>query len=499
MHLTSIARLMKKLCLFIAFFLYTTQIVYAQDCISIDQSTLAKSINDYRQKNGKNLLNLSYTLCYSATQKATSLQENGQQIYLSSELYNNNEKMINMKVRGIDANSQNTIATFTMRHPELDPWKVILEEDAFAGKNWISFGVGFYKNYAVIWFSDKELNDVPPVCGGQTLNTQTEIIIVRKKELPAIKDGKWLVEPTYYKMGFGPTDNGLYPVADDTEKWGYINLKGEVEISFQFERAYGFSEGLASVKLNDKYGYINTKGDFEISPQFYFAGYFNNGRAHVNKNSLDYLINSSGEIITEGSTDMQMLNDQYFAYKKGGLYGIKDLSGNILKAPFMSDFWGFSEGLAGVKIQGKWGFMDENFKIVITPKYTEKIVYAFHNGYARFKQNGKVGLIDKTGKVILEAAYAELYEYSDGLLAYSEGGKWGYLDITGKVVIPAQFFSAENFENGVAKVKTGPVNCNLIDKNNVRIISDVYDLHIFSNNIIGVNAKGGWGLVELNK
>ncbi|MDF1549207.1 MAG: WG repeat-containing protein, partial [Bacteroidales bacterium] len=300
-------------------------------------------------------------------------------------------------------------------------------------------------------------------------------------------------------MGFGPTDNGFYPVADDTEKWGYVNLAGKVIIPFQFDIAYGFSEGLAAAKKNDKYGYINASGKFEIEPKYSSAGYFYQGKALIGLNDLNYFINNKGEINSEGSSDMQMMNDDYLAYKKGGLYGIKDLSGNILKAPFMSDFWGFSEGLAGVKIQGKWGFMDENFKIVITPKYTEKIVYAFHNGYARFKQNGKIGLIDKTGKIILNAQYDELYEYSDGLMAFSEAGKWGYIDLDGAVIIPPQYFSAENFKNGIAKVKTGPTVCHLIDNNNDRIISDVYDLHVFSDKIIGVNAKGGWGLVELFK
>jgi len=489
---------MKIYSLFLFLFLSTYFAANSQNCITIDQSALAKGINNYRQNNGKSILNLSYALCDAAQQKAVSLQENGEQVYLSGDQYDNAEKMINMKVRGIDANSANTLPTFTMRHPALDAWKVILEEEDFSGKNWASFGVGLYKNYAVIWFSDKPLSDNPQVCGSQEINTQTEIVIGPKKELPVVKNGRWIVKPTYYKMGFGATDNGLYPVADDSEKWGYINQQGKVVIPFQFGLAYGFSEGLAPVQIDGKYGYINQSGNYQISSAYSFAGYFYHGNALVSENGLNYLINSNGEKLTEGYTDMQMLNDQYYAYKKGGLYGIKDLAGNIVKQPFMSDFFGYSEGLAAVKIQGKWGFMDENFKIVITPKYTEKLIYAFHNGYARFKQNGKVGLIDKTGNVILNAQYAELYEYSDGLLAFFEGGKWGYINLNGEVVIPAQYFSAENFTNGMAKVKTGPSECNLIDKNNQPIISKVYDLNIFSDKIVGVDAKGGWGLVEFN-
>jgi len=489
---------MSKVILFLSFCLLSFQYANGQNCISIDQSELAKSINEFRTLNGSQALNLSAGICLAAVSKAKSLQESGQSVNLSSEFYTRNEKMINLKVKGIYANSQNTLPTLTMKNAAIEFWKVILEEESFADRNWKSFGVGLYQNYAVLWFSDKVLIDKPPICGDESINAQTEIIIGPKNELPAINGGNWLVEPKYYKMGVNFTENGFYPVANDSEKWGYINKENVVVIPFQFQNAYGFSEGLASVELDDKYGYINENGEFEIAPNFSYGRYFNNGIALIGQDGLEYLINRKGEKITEGSSDLAMLNDNYIAYKNNGLYGIKDLSGKILKAPFMSDFYGYSDGLAGVKIQGKWGFMDENFKIVITPKYTEKLVYAFQNGCARVKQNGKVGMIDKTGKLLIDPAYDEIYELSEGLIAFLQNGKWGYMNLNKEVVIQAQYFSANNFKNGLAKVKTEPTNCHLIDQNNNRIISDVYDLVIFSKNLIGVNAGQGWGIVQLN-
>lgn len=487
---------MKNRILFSILFFIISLYSQSQDCITVDQSELASKINDFRASNGKQKLTLSKELCSTSRRKAKSLHENGSEVSLASDFFKENEQVMLLKVRNDNVASKNLLPTLTLKDEVLYYWKVILETEEYEGKEWKSFGIGYFQNSAALWFSDLELNDEAQICNKDSSNitNTTEI----NKYLPTIKNGAWLVEPTYYKLGFGYSENDLYPVANDSEKWGYINTNGEVMIPFQYERAYGFSEGLAAVLLNGKYGYINPKNEFEISPSFSSAGFFNNGTALINQNNLDYYINNKGVKISEGNADMQMLNNSYFTYMKGGLYGIKNLSGEVVKQPFMSDFFSYSEGLAAVKIKGKWGFMNEKFELVITPIYTEKLTYSFHDGYARFKQNGKIGLMDKQGNIMLEAVYDDLYEYSDGLMAYSKNGKWGYINLLGEVIIPPQYFSAENFQNGIAKVKDGPSNCHLIDTNNEILIQNVYDINIFSNGIIGVNAKHGWGLVKID-
>ena len=195
---------------------------------------------------------------------------------------------------------------------------------------------------------------------------------------------------------------------------------------------------------------------------------------------------------------MGWFSKKYIAYKTGGHYSIIDLSGKVIKQKLCSDFFHLSEGLAGVKVYGKWGFVDENFKTIIKPQFTEKLVYAFHEELSRFKKNGKVGVIDKTGKVILPARYDNLYEFSDGLAAFQQNGKWGYINSAGEVIIPAQYYDAQNFKHGMAKVKTDYSTANLIDKNNNYIIKDIWDIHIISEKLIAVRTGDGWGLFLLN-
>jgi hypothetical protein len=63
--------------------------------------------------------------------------------------------------------------------------------------------------------------------------------------------------------------------------------------------------------------------------------------------------------------------------------------------------WGsFSEGLARVELNGKWGYIDKEGKEVIPIKYDW--ARSFSEGLACVKLNGKWGYIDKEGKEYFE-------------------------------------------------------------------------------------------------
>ena len=69
--------------------------------------------------------------------------------------------------------------------------------------------------------------------------------------------------------------------------------------------------------------------------------------------------------------------------------------------PLKYDYTGiFSEGLASVKLNDKWGFLNKGGKEIIYLKYD----YAedFRNGLARVETNDKYGYIDKNGTEYFE-------------------------------------------------------------------------------------------------
>ena len=54
------------------------------------------------------------------------------------------------------------------------------------------------------------------------------------------------------------------------------------------------------------------------------------------------------------------------------------------------------DGLAGVKQNGKWGFIDNTGKVVIPVQYDN--AWVFENGKALVQLNGEEFYIDETGK-----------------------------------------------------------------------------------------------------
>ena len=67
------------------------------------------------------------------------------------------------------------------------------------------------------------------------------------------------------------------------------------------------------------------------------------------------------------------------------------LNKNISVKKKYNNIFDFSEGLASVELNGKWGFINKTGKEVIPLKYDD--AYPFSEGLAKVKLNGKYGLI----------------------------------------------------------------------------------------------------------
>ncbi len=86
------------------------------------------------------------------------------------------------------------------------------------------------------------------------------------------------------------SEGGLLAVSDSSGKWGFADEKGNLVIECQYEEAYSFSDGLASVKYAGKWGYINQYQTWIIEPQFGEAYPFLDGSGLVKDELGNYRI-----------------------------------------------------------------------------------------------------------------------------------------------------------------------------------------------------------------
>ena len=272
--------------------------------------------------------------------------------------------------------------------------------------------------------------------------------------------GAMVIEPRFRET-YGFSD-GLAAVKVGW-RWGFVDPSGTMVIRPRFAAVSGFSGGLAAVSLNyRKYGYIDKTGTMVIKPRFFEAGSFSQGLAPVSFDWEQY-----GYIDTSGTVVIEPRYDSAGDFSEGlagvmtydGLVFI-DASGTVAIRPSSEwgDVWGgFSEGLVAVKTHGKWGYADRSGTLVIGPQFRAAGRFcdglAPVQGLAKGPAHGRWGFIDSTGAMTIEPRFSEAYEFSEGLAAVAVKGRLGYIDESGAWVVEPQFSTAGAFSGGLAAVE----------------------------------------------
>lgn len=164
---------------------------------------------------------------------------------------------------------------------------------------------------------------------------------------------------------------------------GFINQKGELVISCQFDEVTAFHRGEATVEAeNGRWGTIDKEGNYIINPQFDWIG---------------------------------PVDGNLYPIAVGGQYGWCDRTGKIVINPQFEDFSMFMGGdLAMANIGGKYGYVDKEGKLQINPQFDEALPFCIDDKLAWVKSGKKWGLIDKEGKFVVNPQFDEfLLEFVD--------------------------------------------------------------------------------------
>ena len=154
----------------------------------------------------------------------------------------------------------------------------------------------------------------------------------------------------------------------------------------------------------------------------------------------------------------------------------------------------FSEGLAQVELNDKWGFIDETGREICPCKYDW--ANDFEEGLSKVRINDKWGCIDTTGREICPCKYSFITYFSEGLALVQLSGKYGFIDTSGKEVIPLKYDYALSFSEGLARVQLNGKR-GFIDKTGEEVIPCKYEnATSFSEGLAAVCLNGKWGFVD---
>jgi len=201
-----------------------------------------------------------------------------------------------------------------------------------------------------------------------------------------------------------PFSQGLALVRDGNmtdRRMGFIDKTGNLVIDYKFGYALSFSDGVAAVSQlgvlsNNNWGYIDLSGCYIIQPQFLKAFPFKESRAFVSESSSIY-----GDI--EKKSKLKMI---------GLEFGLIASDGAFISNERYMGIGRFSEGLCSVAKLAKPEYFRDRIKPgkngFINKHATLKIPYQFdkaenfENGLARVRVDGKWGYIDKNGEYVFE-------------------------------------------------------------------------------------------------
>ena len=90
---------------------------------------------------------------------------------------------------------------------------------------------------------------------------------------------------------------------------------------------------------------------------------------------------------------------------------INNKTGKLITNIRFDDVWDFENEFGGVKLNGKWNFIDGNGKILFDTWYDD--IYPFgDNKFAAVKSNEKWNFIDKNGEYLSETWYENIYSFA---------------------------------------------------------------------------------------
>ncbi len=311
------------------------------------------------------------------------------------------------------------------------------------------------------------------------------------------------------------------------DKWGYINTKGKMVITPQFDFAHDFYEGLAGVKIGDKWGYIDKAGKMVIAPESGFGLAFSEGRARVYVDKKWGFIDKTGKMVIAPQYDQafDFAGGLAFVANEKWKWGYIDPAGTMVIPQQFEDedrySSRFSEQLAAVGLDDKWGYIDKTGKFVIAAQFYSALPFSEH--LARVKGDNKWGYIDHSGKMVISLPndqYEQLgYFHEQRALAdvyvgdKHESGLRGYIDMTGKMVVAPQFkpvddrdmdnsdfswncYYVGNFSEGLVAVKLGE-QWGYIDATGKMVITPQFDdAREFSHGFAAVKIGKKWGFIN---
>jgi hypothetical protein len=274
-----------------------------------------------------------------------------------------------------------------------------------------------------------------------------------------------LTEKDNISKNFNPLTDKLFKVVKN-DKFGFINVEGEIIIPIKYHSAGGFSSGLCPVRLNGTYGFINSRDEFVIPAQFDYARSFEEGLALAYMDGKSFFIDTTGQKVFD--VDFRKVEN----FKNG-----------------WARIWTATNKQGLLNRQGEFA-IDTIFREIRDFKNGLAVVEGLnHHPYEDSLENYEIGIIDTLGNLIFSyGKFSEMDNFNDGLAhAYTipddkNETRYVYIDMNGKVILDLKkYIGHPNFKTFQEGLVSLDVYKDWVIHNNERWYSENDDYEIMIN------------------
>ncbi|PWJ41867.1 WG repeat-containing protein [Sediminitomix flava] len=263
------------------------------------------------------------------------------------------------------------------------------------------------------------------------------------------KQQDWIISPVVDYMQSISED--LYLIRDQGI-WETLDING-IELFRSNGETYKIREdGSVLLKYANQYGLLNDKGEFCLPVVYDKISLIKEDETvSMSRDGVDYFMNIyESKIPLPGCYDfadrIDTHHEQYAVIQKGDFFGFVDYLGRLRISLRYDDAKHFSEGIAPVKINHRWGYLNKEDRFEIQPNWEE--ASSFSNGTAIVKLNGKFGVIKRDGSLLIPYKYDKIKASPKGNWLIEKAGKVGILSYTGDQSIYEKYDDIIDLGNG---------------------------------------------------
>jgi len=137
--------------------------------------------------------------------------------------------------------------------------------------------------------------------------------------------------------------------------------------------------------------------------------------------------------------------------KLNGKYNFINAEGKLLSEQWFDEAYKFFEGFARINLNGKYNFINAEGKL-LSERWFDG-AWHFSEGFARVVLCRKWNHINKEGKILSEQWFDDTWSFSEGFAVVVLDGKYNFINTEGDILFEQWFDGAGSFSEGVAKVK----------------------------------------------